>query len=368
MKIIFRSALVAALLIATSCGKDDDGGNSSQLEEQAEQLEQTPLEANTVADNVLIEGGSKMEGMPPTPNGAISLDISKAGETAFLNEGFNIPLSSDGDIVGAYLQFKSNDGTVADSYYDIDISSDFSFKKAAKRSIFKKNIDQLVAKVDEANVDVDFNAQIEPGTFCYVICVYDQEGNISNPSEVCVTVESWGGSDAVVGKWELVKEEYTYEGETNVYNLGDPDCDEWTSSCENGEEVEMSVCYTQEYGILELKSDGSFVIDFKGSDQNYDEEAFNQCELAYTDDTVFRYQSNGNWAYVSSEDRLTLVEYSYSIDEDGETETGTAENGDADLVYDGTAQINGNSFILIEVDDYDGDGVTDNTYKYYFEK
>ncbi len=369
MKIIFRSAALAALIITTSCGKDTVETIVDEIDEQTEQLEQTPLEANTVADNVVIAGGTKEEGVPPTPNGAISLDVSNAEKTAFLNEGFNVPVSSDGDIVGAYLQFKANDGTVSDSYYDIEVSSNTFSKKALRKTIFNKKAFTKTAKVDEANFDVDFNTQIEPGTFCYVICVYDGNGNISNPSEVCVTVESWGGSNAVVGKWALVKEETIEDGETSVYDLGQPDCDEWTATCNNQEEIDFSICYTQEYGILEIKADGTYGIDFKGTDENYDYDAsIETCETVYTADTTFRYQSKGNWAYVANEDRLTLVEYEYTFEEDGETESETVENGEADLVYDGKVTVNGNSFVLIEVADYDGDGASDGTYKYYFEK
>ncbi len=295
MKIIFRTAALAALVVAASCGKDKVDAIAEQLEEQAEQLENTPLEANAVTDNVVIPGGSKKEGVPPTPNNAISLDVSAAGKTAFLNEGFEIPIKSDGDIVGAYLQFKSKDGILGEGYHDIDIASNTTAAKTTAnknsiRSKIKKGTLRTTSKVDDVNLDIDFNAKIEPGTFCYVICVYDGEGNISAPSEVCVTVESWGGSSAVVGKWSLVKEEYSEEGESKVFNVGDPDCDEWTASCpENQGEFEISVCYTQEYGSLELKSDGSFAIDFKGMDGNYDYEASQlACEAIYKDPTVYR--------------------------------------------------------------------------------
>lgn len=368
MKTIFRTIAVAALVITASCGKDKVEAIIEEFDEQTEQLEQTPLEANTVSDNVLIAGATKEEGAPPTPNEAISLDTSNSGGTAFLNEGFEISLNSDSDIVGAYLQFKSNDGTLADGYHDINIASNISGKKFIGKSKNKKDAFSRTAKIDNTNLDIDFNAQIEPGTFCYAICVYDGQGNISAPSEVCVTVESWGGSAAVVGKWSFVKEEITENGETEVFSLGDPDCDEWTALCNNGQELEMSVCYTQEYGILELKSDGSFVIDFKGVDQNYDDAAFGECELVYTDDTVYRYQSAGNWAFVADEMRLTLVEYSYTTEEDGTTETENVEEGNAELIYDGVAQVSGNSFVLIEEDNGIGDGTNDYTYKFYFEK
>lgn len=132
MKIIFRSAAIAALLITSACGKDAVEELAENLEEQAEVLEIRPLEANTIADNVVIKGSSKEEGVPPTPNGAISLDVSKTTKTALLGEGFDISVGSDTDITGAYIRFKENDGKVSDSYYDVNIASNYSGKKAIK--------------------------------------------------------------------------------------------------------------------------------------------------------------------------------------------------------------------------------------------
>jgi len=64
MKTIFRTAVMAAILITASCGKDSADETAIQQEQEAEQLEQTPLEANIVSDNVLIAGGTKENGAP----------------------------------------------------------------------------------------------------------------------------------------------------------------------------------------------------------------------------------------------------------------------------------------------------------------
>lgn len=369
MKQIFRSAVLASLVIAMSCSKDDNTANEEQMDEVAEQLENKPLEANEVSNDLVIQGGTKTDGVPPTPNEAISLDLSAAGKTAFLNEGFDIPLSSDGTIVGAYLQIKANDGTVADSYFDVNIASNVSGKRVVRDLKNLKDRSEVSAKVDEVNLDVDFGAGIEPGTFCYVICVYDADGNISAPEEVCVTVESWGGNSATVGNWEYTKEEVTQQGETSIQEVGEPDCYDNTVYCMDQSQFEVSVCYVQEYGKLELKSDGTFNLDFKGQDDNFDYEASaTQCEAVFGEAFAYRLQAGGNWAYVDDESRLTLVAYSFTTEELGESDSENLASGDGDLIFDGKVEVNGDSFVIIEEDDYDGDGVIDEVYKYYFEK
>ena len=113
------------LIVLAACSKDDDSSGGNQNDQITEELENTLLQANDVADNVMIQGGTKNEGTPPTPNEAISLDVSSSSKIAYLNEGFEIDINSDGNVVGAYLQFTTNDAdkTVSDSYYDIDLSS-----------------------------------------------------------------------------------------------------------------------------------------------------------------------------------------------------------------------------------------------------
>lgn len=362
MKKVFRTVAMAAVVIAASCGKDDAPSEMQQQaqeqEELAENLEKTPLEANKVSDNVVIEGSTKNEGNPPTPNQMISLDISGTGKTAFLNEGFDIELSSDATIAGAYIQFKANDGTVSDSYYDVDLTTSSQFGKySISEKAFglkSKKINSLVSKNEgDVTVDVDFNSNIEPGTFCYVVCVYDAEGNISAPSEVCATVESWGGNADLVAKWDIVKQEYRDGDETDIDIIGEEDCTygSLTTDCSNGEINTFYNCSTYEFMTLELRADGTFSYRDKAEVKRYDEEASKAaCETVYQDMTfVDKYNSDGNWAYVQGESRLTLVETSYSYSEnDVIEEEDTYELGEGELIFDGAVEISGDSFTLSE--------------------
>lgn len=368
MKIIIRSAVMAALLITAACSKDDKDNTAEQAEEQAEQLESTPLEANIVSDNVIIQGGNKEMGAPPTSNGAITLNIGDTGKTALLNEGFQISLDSDASITGAYLRFKDADGTVADSYYDIDLSANTINGKSFAISKTKKK-GSTSAKNDIKVLDVDFSTVIEPGTFCYEICVYDASGNISAPQEVCAIVESWGGNAGLVGSWDMTKQEYTEDGETTVEILGEESC--YTSSvyCDNNDSFEYQECYTTELGNITFKSDGSFTTDFRGVDTEIDYEASSaQCQEVFEADEEYKEVYKGFWAYSSTASKLTLVAYENTYTEAGETETELLENGEGELIFDGVIQLTNTTMVISEEEDYDLDGTVDEFFKIFFEK
>lgn len=372
MKIIFRSAILAALLTASSCSKEDTTAKNEQAEEQAEQLEKTPLEANTVSDNVLIKGGTKEAGVPPAPNAAISLNIANSGKTAFLNEGFEVSLNSDAAIIGAFLRFKDADGTVADSYYDIDLAANSSSAKRFDFSGAKKKGSILsTAKMSNASLDVDFTASISPGTFCYEICVYDASGNISAPQEVCAIVESWGGNAGLIGSWGMTKVEETIEGETTVEVLGEPSCETSSVRCNNQDTFEYQECFTTELGNITFKDDGSFTTDFRGIDTEVDYNASaEQCQEVPKENNRFSEMFKGFWAFNTTTSKLTLIAYELtSLEGEGtNTEIEIFENGEGELLFDGVIQLTASTFIITQADDDDLDGTIDYEYVTYFEK
>ncbi|MEL7269192.1 MAG: hypothetical protein AAGL34_06440 [Bacteroidota bacterium] len=370
MKNLLKTLTLISILALTSCSNEETTANGSENDQAITEMEQTPLAANDVADNVVINGGTKNAGVPPTPNEAISLDVSSSSSTAFLGEGFDIEITSDAVVVGAYLQFKSNDGVVSDSYYDIDLNSNAAGKASRNSFDFSRKLLKSASKEEnDTTLDVDFNTNIAPGTFCYVICVYDGEGNISAPSEVCVTVEAWGGNSSLVANWELTKEENITPDETFVFEVGEPDCNEATLSCDGAQQsVSFEFCSTQDYGIMEIRSDGTFSLDFKGTEEDYDfNTATSTCEVAI-EELEYRVQINGNWAYVNDENRLTLVGYSFLTLDFGETQEEFYSGGNGELVYDGLAQIDGNTLLITERYASFSDDVIDSSYNYYFEK
>ena len=364
---LLEYVLIAALFFVICSCSNDDGPNNAITTEEAEQLESVQLEADEVSSNVVIPGASKVQGNPPSPNGAISLDVSNSTNTAFLGEGFDVSLSSNGNPIGAYIQFRSNDGTAASEYYDVNIAANAS-GKSGKSTFLKHMHSNLTAKNEDTTINVDFNLEIPPGQFCYEICVYDEAGNISEPEEVCVKVESWGGKDDMEGDWVMVREERTENGQNIVLETGQEACYDYDFECMNGQAIDAVSCYTRTSGEVRINSDGSYRADFSGSDRWLDDGAsYENCEASYVDES-FEDISEGQWAFVSESNRLTIVEYYFRGTIDGELdEEYTLEAGDARLVLDGTIELDGDSFVITESRDEDGDGVEE-TSRYFFER
>jgi len=366
MKKHLKTLALAFCIVLASCSEDETSTANNVDDQAVEEQEQTPIEANTIADNVVINGATQNTGTPPVPNEAISLDVSSSSTTALLGEGFEVEIASDGNLVGAYLQFKSNDGTVSDSYYDIDLNANASNKGLQKGLKLSKRNAKSTLKEEETTLDVDFNSTIEPGTFCYVICVYDNEGNISAPQEVCVTVEGWGGNNDIVGNWEATKEQTINDNGTSEFIVGErDDCYEETILCDNMDEIMVSLCYVQDYGLMEISADGTFSLDFKSTQDVLDYDTTRmQCQ-GVIEASEYRFQVDGYWAYVSEESRLTLVGYDFNILEDGDTEIETLPSGSGELVFDGQAELIGNELIITETyEDFE----FEETYKIFFEK
>ena len=369
MKLIEYLLIAALVGMIFSCSNDDSDNNDITTEEAA-QLENTQLEANDVSANVIIPGATKFQGNPPTPNGAISLDVSNSTNTAFLGEGFNISFDSNGAPVGAYIQFLSNDGIAAQEYFDVNIASNAS-GKAGKTSFLNRNHGKSIihaAKNDDTTINVDFGLEIPPGQFCYEICVYDEQGNISDPQEVCVKVESWGGKDGMDGLWVMVREERSENGQDIVFETGQEACYDYVFECVNGQAVEAQECYTRISGEVRINGDGSYRAEFEGSDLWLDEgDSYENCQASYIDET-FADISEGQWAFVEDSNRLTIVEYYFRGEIDGELdEEYNLEAGDARLVLDGTIELDGDSFVITEIRDEDGDGI-DEISRYYFDR
>ena len=371
MKTIFRTAAIAALIMTASCGKDTAEDTIADVFEEAEQLEETVLDVDELTDGVLIEGATENDGTPPEANGAITLNIGDSGKTAFLNEGFNVELQSDSDFEGVYLRFKDKDGTVADSYYDIDLSTNGdNFKK--ETTFLKRNRKEnrsLTSKTGYVTLDVDFSGAIEPGTFCYEICVYDAEGNISLPQEVCATVQSWGGNTALIGEWEATKFEYVDDRGTDIEVVGEEDCSTSSVTCsELNQEIEFEECSIIDFENIVFNEDGTYVLNFQTTNNDLNYTASTTACEAILKEVVVKYDSWGFWAYDIDSSRLTLVEYRNEESEGDDSFSGTNEEGDADLFYDGILSINNNDMIINEKVDSDLDGVIDYDDKYYYTK
>ncbi|WP_103864087.1 hypothetical protein [Aquimarina sp. I32.4] len=340
MKKINLFFLSCLLFGAISCSSDDDNQSDTQNNVDPNPVEETALNANTVSKDISIEGATRITGAAPTPNGDIPFSMSETTQSGFLNSGFDISFSAPQNYAGAYLLIKSNDGTMASDYFDVP-------KSTALRSTPKKsaNIFSKQSKVDNnIEIEVDFGNAIPPGKFCYLLCIYDNNGNISEPVEVCVEVEAWGGNSALVGTWNYTKQ--IENGKTILPGEGGR-CEATTITCNNNQEltIDDAHCYALDAFKLTINSDGTY--EYRSDDTNID---FNYtastetCEATFYPEEDEYYISKGQWAYDEEEKRMTLVEFEYTEFYNQEIHKGISEDGD--VSFDGSTVIDGSSMVI----------------------
>ncbi len=355
------------IVLFVSCSSDD-------TPKQEVLAETVPIVKEIVFENIIVEGATKKTGTPNTPNEIVSFTLNKKNTSAVMIDGFDVEFNSEDDIIGAYLQIKDSEGNLADGFYDIDLS------KVGKKSQYVKNkkrtnsfiaVKQSTQKhvSDEKGfvVDVDFKEAIEPGIFCYVICVYDAKGNISAPQEVCVTVQSWGGNDDLAGIWNNTKTESFEDGETTTVNVGTKDCYELTLNCTNGSIIKYNECLTIDSFKFTINIDGTYVYEIKTTNDYINYSASRAaCEAVVTEEKIHNI-SKGNWAYDQEKGEIIIVELvSIDTEEDETTEAETYDAGDAEI-FVLKAVLNGNNLTLGE-EFLDEKGTVEEYFKYYFDK
>ncbi len=335
----FKLLVLSSLLIgAISCSSDDSSPSDEGNEVAINQEEETVLDPANVSQGITIEGATRNTGNPPTPNGQVNFTLDNTAQSAFLNSGFDITFNAPANFAGTYIQIVNN-GDVAGDYLDVPSTAIRSTKKHT--SVFSKS-----SKMDdnEVEIDVDFGDAIPPGKFCYIICIYDQEGNISDPVEVCVEVEAWAGNPALVGTWNYTKQ---IENGVTILPGEESDCASATVTCTNNDEivVENAYCYLLDAFKLTINSDGTYeyrsddterYLDFQASGEN--------CEAVFSEGGSGYYVSKGKWAYDEEEGRMTLVEFEYVEASGDQVYEGTEENGYVD--FDGDVTVTGSDMVV----------------------
>lgn len=354
--------LAASLFFAViSCGDDDSDGEGLQSVDN-NPIEDTVLDPASVSNNISIVGAEKITGDAPQPTGNLAFSLSNTTQSAFLNNGFDISFDAPESYAGAYIQIKSNDGTAVTDYFDVDGFANKATKKNRKKtSKFSAKSNKMVD--NEVTIDVNFNENISPGQFCYIICIYDDAGNISEPVEVCVEIEAWGGNPNLVGTWNYTK---VVSNGVTEQEIGTEECDDSNLFCENGTEIniENAYCYTLNSFPIIFNENGTYEYTFSSTYTEYDYSAsMESCTVIFEEEKEDMYISKGNWAFDEEEGRLTLVEFEYSEIDDGEVFDGLEEDGY--LAFDGDATIS-NSELIIEESYEDEDGSF--TDQYYFSK
>ncbi|MCL5244634.1 DUF5004 domain-containing protein [Cellulophaga sp. 20_2_10] len=340
-----------------SCSSDDDSSaknNDAEINAQ----ENEPLEINNVSSALIIEGATKKTGSI-TPTGGLEFTMDYSKQSAFQKNGFEIEFNSASDYTGAYIQLKDENG-MADSYFDIprsEISISGKGEQTKKNRSFLKG--KSAGKENDATIEVNLEESVTAGTFCYLICLYDGEGNISEPTEVCVTVEAWGGKSDLVGSWKFTKE----IADNEEIKVNEEDCSTFDYTLCN-EEVIVDECSTVNFLNLKFNSDGTFNYQNSFSEKNINwNNSDEACDVIYDEEDTSADKS-GKWAYNEEDNKLTLVVFSETETYDGEEESYVFENGALDL--EGTITISGSTLIIKEL--FENVGLEDDIYEYYFEK
>jgi hypothetical protein len=349
---IFLSALFTGLVLA-SCSKDDDptvDGPSTQ-----ETLEARVIPTSVVIGGVEISGATKKAGAPPASNSNFTFQLEKEEQEALLNYGFEVRFTSETEITGAYISFEDANGNKGDTYFDVSVDSYSNGRIGQKNKLNGKLSNARNARIAtyDSEIGIYFGNTIAPGNFCYEICVYDAQGNISQPQKVCVTVEAWGGNPAIVGEWILDREESTDgDGKTSVY-------------CTNGDMIEVEYQIEEKDAfMLNFGADGSYYEIYDNIAKELDYSATEEsCSAMYGETEHEKEKYSGNWAYNSKSKTISAVIFKY---EDLLDASNNETSDEGELWYeDIKAEIIGGELVLTVV--YTGDE-TPVTEKYYFKK
>lgn len=357
MKKVTLCLIVSIFLSVLSCSDDDSSPASTNIEPDAS--EEVSLDPTEISENISIVNGEKKAGNPPTPNGAIAFSMPTNNQSGFQNNGFDISFNAPASYAGAYIQIKGENGDIAPEYFDVKPGKSSYDNK--KRKFFKTS-EKL--NDNDITIDVDFNENVTAGTFCYIICIYDNQGNISDPVEVCVEVEAWAGNPNLVGTWELYKSEYTYGDETQTEEINVEFCESYSLYCSSTQQqidVEDGICETLISADLILNADGTYTYNETQTGHIVDYEASNDnnCSPVLVDDND-SYYSKGNWAYDEEEQRFTLVEFEWQEDN---WPLEIEENGY--LLFDGALELDNSNFVISGEDTFEG--ITE-TFKSFFRK
>jgi len=355
-------------LIIFSCSNDDSNESlSGDIDpDGVNAKEEVLLDVNATSSGIAIEGATMNDG-GVTPTGGVDFSLDYTTQTAFQDYGFEIIFDAPTDFAGAYIQLFDENG-MADSYIDVPSSATETyyggkFLSKERKDIFAKK-GASTQKDEDTVIDVNFSNTVPAGTFCYAICVYDNQGNISQPQEVCVTVESWGGNVNLVGEWDFTKE--IDNGETIL--AGEESCENYDSTlfCDNNTQLDVVIdnCYTVDDFSITFNEDGTYFFiqetDSKSLDYDGSSEA---CEVIYGDNEKESHTSTGKWAYNEEENVLTLVEFEYTETYDGQTYSDIDPDGY--LILDGEASISANELIISVSDIFNGET---EFYEYFFSK
>lgn len=325
MRSISYFLVIVGLLMA--CSDDDEQG--------AIKIDIDDVEL--VSNSITIENSIKMEGNPPPPStssDAPSLyDNSDEDFGAVSGKSFYLGLDmNQGEPAGVYFQIKG-----ANEYYDIPLNPGnsggrFGSHKPASR-LFKN------ARTAESNViEIKIPENMEPGVFCAIYCVYDNEGRVSNAVENCIEIIEFGGdgSEFFSGQtWEMVSLKDSEGDIVEIQMAGEDfvDSTEVTLPCGEGDyqTVPAAETYRTNYFYLTFSESGAYEVESEDYAKEVDYEKATCDNMVYKEETEL-YSETGVWTYDNTSKTLTVVT-EWVDDYDGQTYTDIFKVG-LDLVND----------------------------------
>ena len=346
MKTLKLLTLLCLVLSLSYCSNNDEELEEQEQEIEIDEQENTVLDANHVLNGLSIEGASKINNSSPLPAGNnIPFSIENTS-TPLIGEGFKITLNTNENIAGAYLIISDIDGNEASSYFDIPESAFGNFSEIDPiNKIF--NSPKITRGSDSSNIIIDFLESLNAGRFCYSLCVYDGNGNISQPQTVCISIQNLGGNNNLVDYWTLARYQENYEGMSVDVGLNEEFCFSETLYCDNGNTLNYNQCDIINEFYMEFFPNGTYRYFTKSTDTNIDWEAStNSCTIIEGTEYHYELLSEGVWAYNNNNGKLLLASYYYYWNENGEIEEQFLGAGNADFLFDIPVTVSGNTFVL----------------------
>ncbi len=327
--------------LTLSCSKSDDSSSNvdENLAEQQNETENRTIPTAELQSGIRIKDAISKTGTPPSPSGNLDFQISTDKQEAFQEAGFDIKFSTLDNIQGVYILFQDSDGNKLENYLDVPLSAlqtgkFVRTKEKKSNKHYKSSKQQKTLTGDDYTIDVDFD-NIAPGNFCYEICLYDGNNNISAIQTICVEVEAWGGNSEISGEW-------VFDRSAD----GDDESD-YEVTCQNGGTV--TVTYNDdETWTLVLNADGSYYETYKGFYEELDYEATASTCTVVTNKVDVDDKYTGNWAYNEDKETLTIIDFKYENFLDAsENET----YADGEVYFDGnntTAKIISSELVIVD--------------------
>ncbi|WP_289038153.1 hypothetical protein [uncultured Zobellia sp.] len=381
MKALIKStvffAVLVIMLILASCGKDDgpemkDKDIAEQIQETEKSKEEPDPEpevtaegSNSLLENLVVKGGEKIEGDLPEPNASIEFNVSTVGGSAFVERGLSIDISSNSDFSGAYVKLKVEDALVSESYYNIGLEENRSTAKMAK--LLNSKVKDKSAKYTYYNLNIGFTEEIKVGVeFCYLISVYDINGNISEPQEICTLLKGWGGYSEFEGEWHYAKTEtYFPNGENSTLAQEEAKCYNYVYTCAGGTSFNYGNCTIKDESF-DFRPDGTYTHTYLSNREELDLEASDmQCQAVYKGGD-FNFIISGKWSYDETNHELIVAETNHYSNH---YETGVFEEilpiEEAEIYTLGPITSSGDGFVVgfdlqLLGEDLNGDGNVNN--------